>query len=155
MNTTYAKETTTLGKCTVGSFCCVKYAEDDTWYRAKIVGLKDSKVHIHYIDFGNYDVTTPAEVKELKDEFNNQSVFSVQCTLNTAHSDSEEHTDKFWELTEDKEFQVTVKSHQANKAVVQLVNQDKKYLTALLMEAVPSMSPSSPTQSGESVFVYF
>ena len=37
----------------VGDTCVAQFSQDDEWYRAKVLKVESSKVHVIYIDYGN------------------------------------------------------------------------------------------------------
>ena len=51
----------------VGSWCCVLYSEDDSWYRAEIVEVGASSVFAYFVDYGNTEEVSFA--KTLLPEF--------------------------------------------------------------------------------------
>jgi len=58
----------------VGTICEAKYSADGVWYKAKIESiLEGGKYHVTYIDYGNNEVVSIADIKPLRDLTKNQS----------------------------------------------------------------------------------
>ena len=72
------------GTVPLDAICCVKYAEDGNWYRARIVhiGLKNCKVH--FIDFGNYATVLRNEISLCPDDIMSIPAQAIRCKLNGA-----------------------------------------------------------------------
>ncbi|KAK3752727.1 hypothetical protein QZH41_018695 [Actinostola sp. cb2023] len=69
-----------LGDCHVGSYCCVKFSEDDQWYRAVVTELRpDTEAKVTFVDYGNSEVAAISSFKKLDQEFFDISRCSVQC----------------------------------------------------------------------------
>ncbi|GFT29562.1 staphylococcal nuclease domain-containing protein 1 [Nephila pilipes] len=48
-----------------GEICAAKYAADDLWYRARILKVQGNQIQISFIDYGNKENTTAAQLASL------------------------------------------------------------------------------------------
>ncbi|XP_033644665.1 tudor domain-containing protein 6-like [Asterias rubens] len=65
----------------IGQSCCVKYSDDDNWYRACIKFIQGNKVTVHYVDYGNGEVVDAGQLKMLKPEFLALPPQCIACCL--------------------------------------------------------------------------
>ena len=65
----------------IGSICCAKYSEDDSWYRGVIKSVSSGGIEVCFVDYGNSEVITPSDVKVLVSEFQALPVQAVECKL--------------------------------------------------------------------------
>lgn len=73
-----------LKECKVGVFCCVKFSEDDQWYRAVVNEIiSDSEAKVTFIDFGNSEVTAISSMKSLRPEFCEIPKLAIACRLDS------------------------------------------------------------------------
>lgn len=117
-----------------GDYCVAKYSEDDSWYRAKII---DSKINVHYVDFGNGEQLSAKSIKRLVPTFAQLPEQVLLCTL--AGDTSGLSDSQFVDLTLDKEFDVEIVSLDNNDIVtVNLYTRDtKKPVIQLLTKEKP------------------
>ena len=64
----------------IGSACCAKF-EDDAWYRAKVLNIKENQISVLFVDFGNSATVALSEVKSLTSMFISQPPFAFYCCL--------------------------------------------------------------------------
>lgn len=65
-----------------GQILCAQYTEDQSFYRASVNEIVDSKhVRVLYVDFGNQEVVEVERLRALRKEFQSQPVQAVQCCL--------------------------------------------------------------------------
>lgn len=52
----------------VGDICCATFQHDESWYRSEIVKVMEEKnqVRVQYLDFGDSDVVSMSNVKEIR-----------------------------------------------------------------------------------------
>ena len=52
----------------VGDLCCGTFKHDESWYRGEIVELLEDRneVRMHYLDFGDTDVVSMSNLKEIR-----------------------------------------------------------------------------------------
>jgi tudor domain-containing protein 1/4/6/7 len=71
-----------LGECKVGTSCCIKFSEDENWYRAVVTELlSNTEAKVLFIDFGNSEVSTISNIKNLLPEFYEIPKLAVPCRL--------------------------------------------------------------------------
>ncbi len=95
----------------VGQMCCAKYAEDESWYRARVMSVEGENIEVYFVDYGNQEITEPKNLKYLKPQYARLPCQAVECSLvgiRPLHGVAwtEEAHNKFKELYEDKELQV-------------------------------------------------
>nr|XP_002737010.2 PREDICTED: uncharacterized protein LOC100376221 [Saccoglossus kowalevskii] len=62
-------------------YCCARFTEDDSWYRAQIVKTDKTEVEVLYVDYGNSEKLPISRLKQLTAEFAVDPVQSVLCSL--------------------------------------------------------------------------
>ncbi|XP_054643204.1 RING finger protein 17 [Dunckerocampus dactyliophorus] len=68
--------------CPVIGQACVARFEDNSWYRAEVIGHPgDRKVEVHYIDFGKKATVLVSDLRKIKDEFFSLPVLAIRCCL--------------------------------------------------------------------------
>lgn len=65
----------------IGALCCAKYAEDNCWYRAKVVAVSGAKASVLYVDFGNTESVRVSEIFSLDGKFFELPCQAVLCSL--------------------------------------------------------------------------
>lgn len=71
-----------LQNCEVGSFCCVKFSEDDQWYRAEVTELhSDNEAKVLFVDYGNSETADISSFKQLFPELCEFPQCTIPCTL--------------------------------------------------------------------------
>lgn len=59
-----------------------EFVEDGLWYRSIITAVrKDKMVDVTYVDYGNSDTVPLSNVRVLKEEFLNDPLQSILCSL--------------------------------------------------------------------------
>ena len=97
---------------TVGSICCAKYSEDDSWYRGVVKSASSDSLEVCFVDYGNSEIITPADVKILEPEFQALPVQAIECKLHNclplpdAESWSDDAIGVFSHLVLDKDLSV-------------------------------------------------
>ena len=61
--------------------CCVQFSEDNAWYRAEVTYVRGHDVEVRYVDYGNSETITAAQVKSLKPQFFSLPIQSITCSL--------------------------------------------------------------------------
>ncbi len=56
-----------------------QYTEDNKWYRAKVLRVKNGKITVNYVDFGNAESLSPVRVRLIPEEYTRLTV-QVNCT---------------------------------------------------------------------------
>ncbi|PFX27913.1 Tudor domain-containing protein 1 [Stylophora pistillata] len=74
--------TDTMEVCFVDSLCCAKYSEDFQWYRACVTKVvSDSKVEVHFVDYGNTDTLPVSAIKQLRPNLLTFPAQAIRCKL--------------------------------------------------------------------------
>ncbi|XP_038071054.1 tudor domain-containing protein 6-like [Patiria miniata] len=71
-------------KANIGEFCAVKYREDDSWCRGKVVGCltQDSTLEVLFVDYGNTEIVSSEDVMKLQEKFLGIPICALRCRLN-------------------------------------------------------------------------
>jgi len=77
----------------VGSVCCARYSSDESWYRAVVEDVRDDVVHVRFVDYGNTDKVSRADVRRLTDKFTSVPACAWHCQLAAVSSQSTSWTD--------------------------------------------------------------
>ena len=66
-----------------GGVCMAKFAEDNQWYRAKVLKRQQGKVEVFFVDYGNKAITTDEQLRPLDPTLSTQviSAQAVECRL--------------------------------------------------------------------------
>ena len=110
-----------LGDCKVGSFCCVKFTEDQEWYRAVVTELlSDTQAEVLFIDYGNSEVVAISSIKKLSTELFEIPKLAIMCRLADTKNDwSAADTEMMEANMVDRNLQVTfVQAAQSGWSVV-------------------------------------
>jgi hypothetical protein len=90
----------------VASYCATVSAEDEQWYRAKILSFDEDKVEVLYVDFGNKETVKADSVRALCREFASLPCAAMECCLAGVGAEgkawSEEARDWFIDSTLEK-----------------------------------------------------
>ena len=91
-----------LPDVTVGSLCCARYSADEAWYRAVVEDVSTDTVSVRFVDYGNTDVISQADVRRVTDRFTTIPACAWHCQLavDSAQPSSDAQQQKFVELTE-------------------------------------------------------
>lgn len=58
-----------LAECTPGKPVCVKFSEDNIWYRARVVKVNhESDIEVFFVDYGNFDNVNLSDVQKIGPE---------------------------------------------------------------------------------------
>lgn len=63
----------------VGDLVAAMSDEDQFWYRAKILSVKDKEYEVLFVDYGNSAVVT--EVRQISEDIANEPFLAIQCSL--------------------------------------------------------------------------
>ena len=67
----------------VGQSCIAMFSEDESWYRAKILGHNDQQVQVFFVDFGNSSFVDCKHVLEISEDLSSTHPLAVPCRLLT------------------------------------------------------------------------
>ena len=65
----------------IGSLCCAKFAQDDTWYRARIDGVSGDCCQVFFIDYGNSDEVHLTQMAVCPPDILDFPVVAIRCSL--------------------------------------------------------------------------
>ncbi len=66
----------------LGQLCCTQFSEDMAWYRGRVTAVHpDGKLKVHFVDFGNSEYTTLANLRPFKRDFTHVPAQAVHCSL--------------------------------------------------------------------------
>ncbi|XP_028410453.1 tudor domain-containing protein 1-like [Dendronephthya gigantea] len=68
----------------VGSLGCAKFSQDNIWYRAQVVAMKEASYRVRFIDFGNVEDVNPLEFFEGPESFFKLAPQAICCRLVTS-----------------------------------------------------------------------
>ncbi len=114
-----------------GDLCAAKYT-DDEWYRAKVEKInKDNTIHVHYVDYGNKELTTVSRLAVLPSMFHATSPMAKEYSLACISMPSDEDAkgdaeEKFYQDTLNKELNLTVQYRVGSLEYVTLQYKDSK-----------------------------
>ncbi|KAL9952201.1 hypothetical protein ACROYT_G039416 [Oculina patagonica] len=65
----------------VGTLCLALFDEDDLFYRARVLAIRDSRVEVFFLDFGNEAVVKIGHLRKMKREYMNLPFQAFECRL--------------------------------------------------------------------------
>ena len=139
---------------TVGSICCAKYSEDESWYRGVVKSISSKGVEVCFVDYGNSEVITPSDVKVLESKFQALPVQAIECKLYNCFPlpDSETWSDNaigvFSHLVLDKDLSIKFVAQVDNVWEVE-VNCEGEDVTAQLLHTGLVASPEMMAEVSE------
>ena len=141
-----------LSRPAVGDFCAAKFSEDSLWYRARVSRLSQGGVEVVFIDYGNSETVSTANLKVLQSQFTSQPSFAIPCNLAGLSTSSEAAAQKFVERVTDcqlvAQFQQPLSSYDGPVSVklfdTSVPDKDVNIANDL---SAPSAAKSSQTQS--------
>ena len=130
----------------VRDWCIAKFSVDDGWYRAQISSLQGSHAEVFYIDYGNSETVSLADVKVLKPQFAILPAQALSCSLAGCKAGTGLDT-KFKEIALENEFKAHIVSVHNDKVQVELFTKDseKSVVSLLHSEGATSEAFSSVT----------
>ena len=130
-----------------GTFCVAQYSENNTWYRAKILGESDgdNRVSVFFVDYGNQEVLSSDKVAGLDPQFASLPCQAFHCSLfeNAPGAFKEKHLESFYSLNFDQTFTVTVSFQLPNEAwLVQLSDEQGQSINNIFNNPTSDNTPS-------------
>ncbi|CAC5408616.1 TDRD1_4_6_7 [Mytilus coruscus] len=77
----YCSSINTPYKPVKGELVCVQFSSDKVWYRANVEDTNDGKYLVHYIDFGNRELTTELSIRIIDPSLAVDPGHCVKCCL--------------------------------------------------------------------------
>ncbi|CAG4962766.1 unnamed protein product [Colias eurytheme] len=138
-----------IAKLKVGSLCAAFWAEDEQWYRAKILEFCDVGNHVQFIDYGNK--AKCEDFRQLPEDLSVIEPLAKCCRLAGITEDfatNEAAKLKLEDLVaEVTTFQIEFLDSAAEPALVKLILDDKD-LVSILSEATPA-AESEPASNAQ------
>ncbi len=66
---------------TIGLDCLARYTDDGIWYRAIDCDVKNEKVVVQFVDYGNFQLCDSLDLFVLHEEFTRIAPFAFRCSL--------------------------------------------------------------------------
>lgn len=61
--------------------CCTRFAQDNLWYRGKVLEVTQNEVVIQYVDYGNRETKSASEIKLMHPNFYALPAQAIRCSL--------------------------------------------------------------------------
>lgn len=110
----------------IGKYYSVQYSEDLAWYRAVVTSVSGASVCVHFIDYGNSEVTDAERMRPLPNKFYSIPSFAIYCGLDL-------------NIVDDAGAKSSIEDLTSNALVMQIVPKlckDKKYIISLLVDDI-------------------
>ena len=143
----------------IGSICCAKYSEDQSWYRGVIKSTSSDGVEVCFVDYGNSEVITPSDVKVLGAEFQALPVQAIECKLHNclplpgAETWSDDAIGVFSHLVLDKDLSIKFVGRVDNVWEVEVCYEGEDVTTQLLHTGLVAPIESEITENAPEVTV--
>ncbi|KAL3869617.1 hypothetical protein ACJMK2_042282 [Sinanodonta woodiana] len=110
-----------------GDLVVALYAEDESWYRARVVSVaSEQEVEVFFMDYGNSEIVSKDSLRKFMAQFSVLPIQGLICSLSgvnpKGNSWSDETIDLFTELTQDKALLMEVLSVKGEVYQVELMN---------------------------------
>jgi len=91
-----------LQHCSTGANAICRYSDGDL-YRVRVFAVKGDKVHLIYLDYGNKEWTSPADLMEIPEEFCEIPALALQLTVKSLPiEDTLQHQDIVLKVLEEQ-----------------------------------------------------
>ncbi|PVD31026.1 hypothetical protein C0Q70_10303 [Pomacea canaliculata] len=70
-----------LAALSPGQPCCALYDEDGLWYCAVVMSVHETKVNVHFVDYGNSELVKRENVKPISADLITQPTLALECCL--------------------------------------------------------------------------
>jgi len=64
-----------------GNLCCARFSLDKQWYRAEILSVNQHQVEVFYVDYGNFEKATLADLAHCPSSISSLPLQAVECGL--------------------------------------------------------------------------
>ena len=107
----------------LGQLCCAKFSEDGMWYRARVVEfLTQTSFRVHFVDYGNEEVVSVANVRAFKRDFMHVPAQAIHCCLIGFERSPGSAAARFKEMVENRHLIAIHRGESGVKTVVELVD---------------------------------
>eukprot|EP00111_Clytia_hemisphaerica_P003797 TCONS_00010896-protein len=153
-----------IAKPKVGEYCVSRFTQDKSWFRAKILSVKEQfntinksyRCHVFYPDYGNDEYVLSTELKSLTKDFCDLPCQAIQCCLNNiipieGTDWNENAINYFKELVDDIELNLKVIENLGTVLSVDLSDGDGKSVCQHLctQEYAKEIQPTAPNSPSE------
>ena len=132
-----------------GSLCCAKFSQDSTWYRAKVVEIKDDLYTVLFLDFGNKDHLPLSSLAVCPSQFAEFPILAVKCGLSglspTAIFDEASATNFLRQHTTNVLLSAKLISTENGIPLIELHNEKFSLLDEMIRLGIVSMLPLAST----------
>ena len=123
-----------------GEACIAKYSADSVWYRARITNLDNEDINVEFVDYGNSEKSSLANLKEITPELLANEPMSIKASLKgvmTKQCDwPESVSDTLIEKTTDKVLNADF-IHKQSTFIVELLDKEDN-LNNVILDLLPS-----------------
>ncbi|KJE93940.1 hypothetical protein CAOG_04649 [Capsaspora owczarzaki ATCC 30864] len=124
----------------LGDLCGAKYSADGNWYRAKVTKVTGNQIGVLFVDYGNSETTTPANLASLPAAFSAaapaaQEVFVAFAALPSDPEWANAAVEFVRECVLDKQLRMNIEYKREGRAYVSLLDPETKDdLAGILLE---------------------
>ncbi|TSO88057.1 UDP-glucose:glycoprotein glucosyltransferase 2 [Bagarius yarrelli] len=123
------------------SQACVALYDNMDWCRAQVTGFPDGqKVEVQYVDFGNKEMVSVKDLRQIKNDFFSLPAMALHCSLDgfssVGETWSEESIDMFRKLTEQKLVTVVSESKYKYNFINSFYSRDVSCIYVCFLEPV-------------------
>lgn len=133
-----------LPDITVGDIYLAQFAEDERWYRARVLGVKD-QCEVFFVDYGNTDFVHASCVRKAKENFLGLPPQAFECELdgieNVQGPGFQEFVGSLKKRILEQELVCRAMSLKKNNVLVVNLYADKEGTTSVMEEAALSTGP--------------
>jgi len=140
-----------------GCLCCARFSEDNTWYRAEVLGFDGTVYTVRFLDYGNQCMAVVDDMRVLPSSFLSYPAQAVPCTLHgiqPLQSDwSAEAVSFLKSNTQSAVFNATSHGDINNIVVLELVDSDGQNLAEQMISAGVAKLSSALSLSDKSATI--
>ena len=82
-----------MSEVNIGDVCVVPGSTAHSWFRARVIDVKDDDVSVLYVDYGNSAVVSKSQVREVAEPFVTWPVHVLRCSLADVQPMGAQHDD--------------------------------------------------------------
>lgn len=84
----HCEKTSSPGELPVGAPCCARFPDDENWYRARVRSIKDKKVIVAYVDYGNEQEIDISDLRTITPDLLKLPAQAMKCALKVSYKRS-------------------------------------------------------------------
>lgn len=81
----HCESSSSPGELPVGSSCCARFPEDGNWYRARVRNMKEGRVTVVYVDYGNEQEVQVSDLRTITPELIKFPAVAMKCALKVSY----------------------------------------------------------------------